>query len=117
MAVLITNATVGIRRREFTYDAHGTRVPGALGPVETPMPALVRERGDGGWTLSVDEALWPVREYDVLADADTGQEWLALVIDHLRNEVDDLVNYVRIDARERVAGATEPGGPEFVGRG
>lgn len=116
MSVLIVNAMIGIRRRDFTIDAHGTLVPGPEGPVETPMPGLTRERGDGGWTLSVDEALWPVRENDVLIDVGTGREWLVLTADHLRNELDCLVNYVRCDARERQGAATEPGGPEFVGR-
>lgn len=116
MAVLIADRMIGLRRRGQTFDAHGFPVPGAV-EQETPLyPGLARERGgDGGWTLSVDEALWPIREDDVLFD-DRGTEWLAITSDHLRNEIDPLVNYVRVDARQRQPGGTEPGGPEFVGR-
>jgi hypothetical protein len=116
MAVLITDRMIGIRRRATVYDAHGFPIPGATEDVTPLYPGLARERGgDGGWTLSVDEALWPIREDDVLFD-DRGIEWLAITADHLRNEIDNLVNYIRVDARQRQSGGTEPGGPEFVGR-
>jgi hypothetical protein len=115
VSVLITDRRIGLRRRSETFDAHGFPVPGGT-TAETPLyPGLARERGDGGWTLSLDEALWPVRENDVLFD-DRGTEWVALQADRLRNEIDNLVNYVRCEARQRVPGGSEPGGPEFAGR-
>lgn len=115
MTVLVTDRQIGIRRRATTYDAHGFPVPGGTESSTALYPGLARERGDGGWTLSVDETLWPVRTQDILFD-DQGNEWVADRADHLRNEVDDLVNYVRVDAHQRQPGGTEPGGPEFVGR-
>lgn len=115
MSVLITDRMIGLRRRGQAFDAHGFPAPAAV-EEETPLyPGLARERGDGGWTLSVDEALWPIREDDILFD-DRGTEWLAVTADHLRNDLDSLVNYIRVDARQRQGSSTEPGGPEFVGR-
>jgi hypothetical protein len=115
VSVLVTDRLIGLRRRAEVYDAHGFPIPGAEAAATPLYPGLARERGDGGWTLSVDEALWPIRENDVLFD-DRGTQWLAGVAEHLRNEIDPLVNYVRVDAHQRQTGGTEPGGPEFVGR-
>lgn len=117
MAVLMTNASLGVRRRQDGgRDAHGARLPADWDAVGPLLPGRVREAADGSWSLGVDPSLWPVRQGDLIRD-DAGNEWLVDAANVIRNNVDPSVDWVRVAAHQRTAtGATEPGGPEYVGR-
>jgi hypothetical protein len=111
------NAILGLRRQgELVYDSHGFPVRNTVGPLVGRWPGRTRERGDGGWSIALDLAAWPVRQHDVVVDTGSGREWVVLTADPIKNNIDPACDYIRIDAREVVAGGTEPGGPEFVGR-
>lgn len=116
MAVLLTNALLGVRRRQDAgRDAHGARVPGDWDAVGEMLPGRVKEAADGAWSLGVDISLWPIRQGDLIAD-DAGNEWHVDTADPIRNNLDPTVDWVRIAAHERKDGHTEPGGARFVGR-
>jgi hypothetical protein len=115
MAVLMVNARLGVRVRQVAAtDPHGFPTPTGWGPAGTLLPGRVQEDQDGLWRLGVDPGLWPVRQGDLVVD-DTGTTWLVATADLLRNNVDPRVDWIRVTARERVAGGTEPGGPVFAG--
>jgi hypothetical protein len=121
MAVLLTNASLGVRRRgTTTTDSHGMPVGGAYGALQGPWPGLVTEQADGAWRLGLDPAAWPVRAHDLVVESGgAARQWLVLTAELLQNVAADAagrVDWVRVTAQERVTGGTEPGGPEFAGR-
>lgn len=117
MAVLIPNAKVGIRRRiEGALNAHGERT--AAGHEAAPsalLPAQVEQRADGGWSISLDPELWPVRQGDLLT-GDDGATYSVLSADFLTNALEPLVNHVLCEALRVGAEGTEPADPWFPGR-
>jgi hypothetical protein len=118
LAVVMTNTTLGLRRRaDGAYDAHGERSNGALGAEIGPYPGRSSEQPDGSWTLAVDPALWPVRENDVIVESVSGTRlWVVKSAKLLRNNLDPVVDYIRVEAAQQVAAGTEPGGTQFAGR-
>lgn len=111
------NTTATLRRRVEAggLNAHGERVAGDFAdPVGEPLPALIEQRGDGGWSLSLDDGLWPVREGDaVISD---GRVFIIRTADHLINVFDATVNYVRCEGLRVTSQGTEPQDSWFVGR-
>jgi len=73
-----------------------------------PWPGRAWEGPSGAWTLAVDEAGWPVLAGDIIVQPDTQQQWIVTGAQVMRNNLDDTVNYVRVDALERVGPNTEP---------
>lgn len=118
MSVLLPNTGLGVRRRAAaTYDGHGTPLPGALGALQGPYPARLRERADGGWSIGLDPRLWPVGVNDLVAEPETGREWNIQTAELLTNNADGRVDWIRVQGLERTAGdSTEPGGAEFASR-
>lgn len=117
MTVLMPNTTATLRRREEApaLNAHGERVSGGFtDPVAEPLPALIEQRGDGGWSLSIDDALWPVREGDAIVS--DGRVFIVRTADHLINVYDSTVNYVRCEGLRVSTEGTEPQDSWFVGR-
>lgn len=117
MAVLMVNASLGVRRRQDGgRDAHGEPLPADWAAVGALLPGRVSEAADGSWSLGADPSLWPVRQRDLLVD-DAGNEWLVDTADLIQNNLDDSVDWIKVTAHQRTAaGSTEPGGPEYVGR-
>lgn len=108
MAVLMADRNLAVRKRGAgALDGHGEPVGGAWGTMLGPWPGRAREAADGGWTLAVDPAGWPLSAGDLVVDAGTGQSWIARGTALLTNNLDSTVNYVRVDAQERVGAATE----------
>jgi hypothetical protein len=117
MSVLMVDASLAVRRREpDSRDAHGERVYGDWGDPVGPWPGHTRETSDGTWTLGLDPQAWPVRAGDLIVD-DGGREWLVDTTVLLRNALDPTVDWIRVTAHQRVDDQTEPGGPEYTGRG
>lgn len=111
MAVLLPDCRLGVRRRSVaSSDAHGEPVIGPPEPVLGPWPGRKREQPDGTWLLSVDVAAWPLRDGDLVVDPDADVAWLVSAATVLRNRVDPIVDYIRVEAQERRAGHTEPVG-------
>lgn len=108
MAVQLPNTALGVRRRTLAYDAHGYPMPGADEPAVGPWPGRKTERGDGSWVLALDPQTWPVDERTVVVEPATGAEWTVTEADLLTNNVTPVVDYVRVEAHERVGGHTEP---------
>lgn len=116
MTVLISNATLGVRRRtDTTLDAHGFDIPTTWASVQGPLPGLANEGPDGSWILGLDPTLWPVRQADLVIGSD-GRGWLVQTADLLQNALDPTVDWVRCTALQRSPGGTEPGGSWFVAR-
>lgn len=116
MSVLLPNAQLGVRRRAAdAVDALGDEIPGTPGPLEGPWPGRAAETADGRWTLAVDPAAWPVREHDLVTEPG-GRTWAVDTAQLIRNNYDPSVDWIRVAARQVVAGGTEPGGAEFTGR-
>lgn len=117
MSVLLSNATLGVRRRveSGNRNEHGERILAGWGPVQGPAPGRVNERADGGWALGVDPGLWPIRQQDLIVATD-GRSWLVNTADLIQNNFDHRVDWVRVDALQRSVGGTEPGGAWFVAR-
>lgn len=117
MGVLMPNTTATIRRRgEHGYNSMGERVQGGFEPpAGDPLPALIEQRGDGGWALAVDDDLWPVREGDAILDAQ-GRVFIIRTADLLQNVYDSTVNYVRCEGLHVSDDGTEPQDSWFVGR-
>jgi hypothetical protein len=118
VSVLIVNTELGLRRRaDPTLDEHGTEVGGGYGPEQGPRPGLTREIGtNGAWVLSVDDQLWPIRAGDIITEPSAHREFLVTTASFMKHDIETSINYCRVEARERVTGGTEPGGPEFTGR-
>jgi hypothetical protein len=118
VAVLLTNTTLGLRRRaDGPYDAHGERQNGALGATLGPWPGRTQEQGDGTWSLALDPAAWPVRENDLVVESAPGSRvWVVQSAQLLRNNADPVVDYIRVTGAQQTVAGTEPGGVEFVGR-
>lgn len=119
MSVLLPNATLGLRRQVWdntARNAHGERLSGNWEPATALYGGRTNERADGGWSLAVDAALWPIKQGDMIV-SDTGAAWIVNTADLIQNNYDHTVDWVRIDGYEReTSGGTEPGGPQFVGR-
>jgi hypothetical protein len=116
VAVLMTNASLGVRRRQdAARDAHGERLPAPWGPVNGPHPGRTNETADATWNLGLDPVLWPVRQGDLVIDA-AGGSWLVDTADLIRNNLDPSVDWIRVTGRHRTAAGTEPGGAWFVAR-
>jgi hypothetical protein len=62
VAVVLTDGSYRVARRVHpaTKDAHGTPVPGELGPFGPARAGASTEQPDGSWTLRLDPAEWPV---------------------------------------------------------
>jgi hypothetical protein len=117
VSVLLPNASLGLRRRSAeTYDDHGTPLPGALGAILGPFPGRLRERADGGWDIALDPALWPAGVNDLVVEDGTSRTWNVETAALLQNAADSTVDWIRVQALERKATSTEPGGPEFATR-
>jgi len=118
VVVLIHNTTATLRRRDDSaggLNSHGERVGGAFAePVGDPLPALIEQRGDGGWSVNLDDALWPVRQGDAVISE--GRVFIIRTADHLTNAFDSTVNYVRCEALRVNSKGTEPQDSWFVGR-
>lgn len=116
MTVLMpnTSATV-LRRQEAGFDEHGERVRNGFVAAGAMHPARVRQRGDGGWAIGVDTALWPVRQGDLILD-EQGYTYLVETSDLITNNVRSDVDWVRVAALVRSAGSTTPGDAWSVGR-
>jgi hypothetical protein len=94
---------LGVRRRgPGARDAHGEPTGGAHGPLFGPWPGAAREGADGSWSLRVDPQAWPVTAGDLVVNPDTGDSWLVRSAALLRNNLDSTVDYVRVDAMERI---------------
>ena len=116
MAVLIANTHLGVKRRGApTVDAHGFPSGGTYDVMDGPWPGLTKQRGDGGWQINLDDAAWPVREHDLIVEPVTGREFLVITADRLQNTASPVVDHIRCEARLRVSGGTQPGGPQFEG--
>lgn len=118
MVVLMDNCILGVRRRKVAEgrDSYGDRVASGWGPVTGGvLPGRRNEQADGMWALAVDPSLWPVRQDDLVISTD-GATWLVATSDLIQNSEDDYVNYVRLSARLRSQGGTEPGDAWFVAR-
>jgi hypothetical protein len=110
------NATLGLRRSvDGGRDSHGAPLPGGWGDPQSPQPGLLNEQPDATWIIGLDPTLWPVRQGDLVVD-DTGGAWLVDTAKLVQHPVDSTVDWIRITARQRVEGSTEPGGPWFVNR-
>jgi hypothetical protein len=81
-----------------------------------PYDGLTKEAPDATWVLGLDPALWPVKQGDMVVDADTGAAWLVMTADLITHSVDSTVNWIRVTANQREPGGTEPGGAWFVNR-
>lgn len=116
MAVLIPNVSLGVvHRPDPTLDAHGWRLPAALGAPAGPWPGRVEEHADHLFVLALDPAAWPVIEADVVVESGgDSRTWLVTAADLLRNNADPTVDYVRVEGRLRVDGHTEPPGAPGV---
>lgn len=118
MVVLIPNSTATLRRRDdegAELNSHGERVAGTFqDPVGAPLPAFIEQRGDGGWAVNLDDALWPVRQGDAVISE--GRVFIVRTADHLTNAFDATVNYVRCEALRVNSEGTEPQDSWFVGR-
>jgi hypothetical protein len=109
MAVLMADRSLSVRHRSpGTLDSHGDVVGGAWGAVQGPWPGRAHEGPNGAWTLAVDEAAWPVLAGDIIVQPDNGRQWIATTAQLMQNNLDSSVNYVRVDALERVGTNTEP---------
>lgn len=117
VSVLLPNATLGLRRRDAApgRDSRGGRLPAGWGAVVGLYDGRTKENTDGTWSLGLDPALWPVRMDDMVIDT-TGRSWLVRSADFLRNNVDPVVDWVRVSANLRADGGTTPGGGWFVAR-
>jgi hypothetical protein len=82
-----------------------------------PYPARAEERPDvaemggiGGraWVIALDPRLWPVRQGDMVVEPSTGAQWLVVTADLLANNASPDIDYVRVEAHMRTAGATIP---------
>lgn len=117
MSVLLTNATLGVRRRYDTgKDAHGFSMPGGWGTLQGPLDGYEQEQPDSTWVLGLDPTLWPVRQNDMVIDGATGAAWLITTADLIKHPVDSTVDWIRLTANQRSGGGTEPGGAWFVNR-
>lgn len=116
MTVLLANRSMGIRRRTVTMDAHGDRAKSGYGVLAGPWPGRAEEKDDapigqvGGrpWVLAVDPAAWPVNQQDVIVDVDSKQEWVVTKADLRTNNIQNFVDYVRVEAHARTAAGTRP---------
>ena len=117
MTVLMPNASATIRRRvEGALNAHGERTSAGLSARATPLlPALIEQRSDGGWSASLDPALWPVRKNDVIDDHG-GRTFVVITSDLLENVFEPMVNHVLCEVQNVTADGTEPVDPWFVAR-
>ena len=116
MPVLIDNATATIRRRvEGAENAHGERVAEGWGAGLAMLPAFIQERGDGGFTIGLDDSLWPVRVGDLVVDGE-GKTYLVQTTALLRNAADPTVDWIRTTALYHDGDGTDPGDVWFVGR-
>jgi len=107
MGVLMADRALAVRRRgPGVKDSHGVPVGGAWGPTLGPWPGAAREVG-GGWTLRVDPASWPLKAGDLVVDANGGGSWLVRSARLMRNARDPVVDYVRVEAAERIGANTE----------
>lgn len=123
MTVLLSNCSLGLRRREDaeTRNEHGERVQTDWGdPVsvdgETMLDGRRNEQTDGTWSLAVDPGLWPVRQGDAVVSSD-GMVWVVTTSDLIQNAYDSIVDWVRVTAQQVSDGGTEPADAWFVGRG
>jgi hypothetical protein len=117
VSVLLTNASLGLRRRvDGARDAHGSPLPTGWGALVGPADGLLNEQPDATWVVGLDPTLWPVRQNDMVIDAVTGAAFLVDTAKLAQHPVDDTVNWIRCTARQRGNGGTEPGGPWFVNR-
>lgn len=113
------NTTLALRRRVESAgrDPHGEPLPGRTVGYSAPsasLPAYAREEADGSWLLCLDDALWPVRQGDLVVGG--GGQWLINTSHRAQNSLDHSVDYVRCTGAQQVAAGTEPGGAQFVGR-
>lgn len=117
MSVLLANAQLGVRRRaDGGRDAHGAPVPTGWGGLLGPAPGYLNEQPDAQWVVGLDPSLWPVRQGDMVIDGESGGAWLVDTADLITHPVDSTVDWVRVTARQRGNGGTEPGGAWFVAR-
>lgn len=119
MSVLLANAMLGLRRRadKDERNSHGERVPQGWGTVVNGRlyEGRTRESSDGTWSLGLDDALFPVRQGDMVISS-TGLAWTVNTADLLTNNFDATVNWIRVAASKISVGGTEPGGAWFVAR-
>lgn len=117
VSVLLPNTNLTVRRRvnETTRNEHGEDVLDGWTAPGPFFPGRTKENDDGRWSLAVDPALWPVRTGDLIVDQ-AGSAWSVQFVHNIKNNYDDYVNYVQINAVRRVAQGTEPGGAWFVAR-
>lgn len=117
MAVLLTNVSLGLRRRTdaAARNAHGERQRAGWGPVIGLHPGRMNETADAAWALGLDPALWPVRMGDLVI-SDSGASWLVQTSDLIQNNFDHRVDWIRVAALPRTSAGTVPGGAWFVAR-
>lgn len=119
MVVLLPNCVLGVRHLlvDEDRDDYGERVPLGWGGVAGGLLLDGRrnEQADGMWALAVDPSVWPVRQDDLIIATD-GATWLVDTSDLIQNAYDDYVDYVRLTARLRTMGGTQPGDSWFVAR-
>jgi hypothetical protein len=118
VVVLLDNCLLGVRHQSISAarDDYGDRRVLGWGPADGgTMPGRRNEQSDGLWALAVDPSLWPVRQNDLVISTD-GATWLVDTSDLVQNSYDDYVNYIRLTARLRSKGGTEPGDAWFVAR-
>jgi hypothetical protein len=124
VAVLLADRLLGVRARiPGAVDAHGDRYAASWAPLRGPWPGRAMEGpdtppgqvGDRTWRLAVDPAGWPLAQGDLVEEADadgvTVQSWLVLSADLMTHTVDDMIDYIRVEAHARTgdaAGETRP---------
>lgn len=121
MVVLLTNTTLGVRRRVDNpgRNEHGEKVRAGWTDMSTPLPGRTNEAADASWSLGVDPSLWPVREGDLIiatAGQHAGASWLVQTSDLIQNNYDHRIDWIRVSALRRAYGGTAPADGWFVAR-
>lgn len=92
---------LGVQARVEQDDAHGYSRPTDQGALRGPWPARTRRRADGGWSLSLDPAAWPVRKGDVVVEVvagDPARKWVVGTAEQRTNNVAPDADYVAVEA-------------------
>jgi hypothetical protein len=117
VAVLLPDRRLGVRRRNVTTaDTHGDHYGAGWAGMVGPWPGRAVEGDDvpygqdGGraWLLAVDTAGWPVQQGDLVVDPGNALEWLVTSARLIRNNYSPDVDYVRVEAHQKVSSETRP---------